>query len=128
MFGCFIVQAMEGKRDIPARLEFRRISSELWAAVEKGFSDAGFRLDDKNRSEGVFYVTYVGPDGEDDDGWFSWLWGSERDDPLVGQEFQVQLAEDVAAQIVISIVNIEGQSLDELEQQGLLTLLQGNIT
>ena len=52
----------------------------------------------------------------------------ERDDPLLGQEFQVQLAEDVAAQVVISIVNIEGQSLDELEQQGLLTLLQGNIT
>ncbi|MBL6902194.1 MAG: outer membrane protein assembly factor BamC [Luminiphilus sp.] len=111
-----------------ARLRLALPFNRAWAAVEKGFSDAGFRLDDKNRSEGVFYVTYVGPDGEDDDGWFSWLWGSERDDPLLGQEFQVQLAEDVAAQVVISIVNIEGQSLDELEQQGLLTLLQGNIT
>ncbi|MEK9934692.1 MAG: outer membrane protein assembly factor BamC, partial [Luminiphilus sp.] len=111
-----------------ARLRLDLPFNRAWAATEKGFTDAGFRLDDKNRSEGLFYVTYLGPEGEEDGGWFSWLGGSDSDDPLVGQEFQVQLTTEDTSQVTIHILGSDGQPIGQLEQQGLLTLLQGNIT
>ena len=111
-----------------ARLRLDLPFNRAWAATEKGFTDAGFRLDDKNRSAGLFYVTYLGPEGEEDGGWFSWLGGSDSDDPLIGQEFQVQLNTEDTSQVTIHILGSDGQSIGQLEQQGLLTLLQGNIT
>ena len=118
-----LVEAVDGPQ-LRLDLPFNR----AWAATEKGFNDAGFRLDDKNRSAGLFYVTYVGPEGEDEGGWFGWLWGSDVEDPLVGREFQVQVTTQTEAQVIINVLGPEGESIDSLEQQGLLTLLQGNIT
>ena len=111
-----------------ARLRLDLPFNRAWAATEKGFTEAGFRLDDKNRSAGLFYVTYLGPEGEEDGGWFSWLGGSDNDDPLIGQEFQVQLTVEDTSQVTIYILGSDGQPIGQLEQQGLLTLLQGNIT
>jgi outer membrane protein assembly factor BamC len=111
-----------------ARLRLELPFNRAWAATEKGFADAGFRLDDKNRSTGLFYVTYLGPEGEDGAGWFGWMFGSEDDDPLIGKEFRVQLTTQTVSQVTINVLGAEGQSIGQLEQQGLLTLLQGNIT
>jgi outer membrane protein assembly factor BamC len=111
-----------------ARLRLELPFNRAWAATEKGFADAGFRLDDKNRSAGLFYVTYLGPEGEDGAGWFGWMFGSEDDDPLIGKEFRVQLTTQTVSQVTINVLGAEGQSIGQLEQQGLLTLLQGNIT
>ena len=111
-----------------ARLRLDLPFNRAWAATEKGFIEAGFRLDDKNRSAGLFYVTYLGPEGEEDGGWFSWLGGSDNDDPLIGQEFQVQLTVEDTSQVTIYILGSDGQPIGQLEQQGLLALLQGNIT
>jgi outer membrane protein assembly factor BamC len=111
-----------------ARLRLDLPFNRAWAATEKGFTEAGFRLDDKNRSAGLFYVTYLGPEGEEDGGWFSWLGGSDNDDSLIGQEFQVQLTVEDTSQVTIYILGSDGQPIGQLEQQGLLTLLQGNIT
>ena len=111
-----------------ARLRLALPFNRAWAATEKGFADAGFRLDDKNRSAGLFYVTYLGPEGEEGGGWFSWLGGSDSDDPLIGQEFRVLLTTENTSQVTIDILGSDGQPIGQLEQQGLLTLLQGNIT
>ena len=111
-----------------ARLRVDLPFNRAWAATEKGFVDAGFRLDDKNRSVGLFYVTYLGLEGDEDSGWFSWLGGSDSDDPLVGQEFQVQLNTEDSSQVTIHILGSDGKPIGHLEQQGLLMLLQGNIT
>jgi len=111
-----------------ARLRLDLPFNRAWAATEKGFTDAAFRLDDKNRSAGLFYVTYLGPEGEEDGGWFSWLGGSDSDDPLIGQQFQVQLITEDTSQVTIHILDSDGQPIGQLEQQGLLALLQGNIT
>ena len=111
-----------------ARVRLDLPFNRAWAATEKGFADAGFKLDDKNRSEGLFYVTYLGPEGEEEDGWFSWLGGSDNDDSLIGQEFQVQLTRDDTSQVTIDILGSDGQPIGQLEQQSLLRLLQGNIT
>lgn len=111
------------------RLKLALPFNRAWAATEKSFADAGFRVDDKNRSAGLFYVTYLGPDGEDEGSWFGWLWGgSDSGDPLVGREFQVMLTTQDRELIYIDVLDVQGQAIDQIEQQGLLTLLQGNIT
>lgn len=112
-----------------ARLRLALPFNRAWAATEKSFSDAGFRVDDKNRSAGLFYVTYLGPDGEDEGGWFGWLWGgSDSDDPLIGREFQILLTTQESELIYIDVLDSKGQAIDQIEQQGLLILLQGNIS
>ena len=111
------------------RLKLALPFNRAWAATEKGFADAGFRVDDKNRSAGLFYVTYLGPDGEDSESWFGWLWGGgDSDDPLIGREFQVMLSTEERKLIYIDVLDAQGQPIDQIEQQGLLILLQGNIT
>ena len=111
------------------RLKLALPFNRAWAATEKGFADAGFRVDDKNRSAGLFYVTYLGPDGEDSESWFGWLWGGgDSDDPLIGREFQVMLSNEERKLIYIDVLDAQGQPIDQIEQQGLLILLQGNIT
>ena len=111
------------------RLKLALPFNRAWAATEKGFADAGFRVDDKNRSAGLFYVTYLGPDGEDSESWFGWHWGGgDSDDPLIGREFQVMLSTEERKLIYIDVLDAQGQPIDQIEQQGLLILLQGNIT
>ncbi|MEC8158201.1 MAG: outer membrane protein assembly factor BamC [Pseudomonadota bacterium] len=122
--GRIVMEESSSGAQLRVDLPFNR----AWAATEKGFTDSGFRLDDKNRSAGLFYVTYLGPEGEENGGWFSWLGGSKREDPLVGQEFRVQLTAEDTSQVTIHILGSDGQSIGQLVQQGLLTLLQGNIT
>lgn len=99
-----------------------------WASVVKGTEDADFIIDDRDRSQGVLYVTFVGPQDEEESGWFDWLWGGEDDHPLAGHRYQIRL--DAAAEkvILITLVGPEGESVDRREQQALLTLLRGNIT
>jgi outer membrane protein assembly factor BamC len=99
-----------------------------WASVVKGTEDADFVIDDRDRSQGVLYVTFVGPQDEEESGWFDWLWGGEDDHPLAGHRYQIRL--DAAAEkvILITLVGPEGESVDRREQQALLTLLRGNIT
>ncbi len=112
----------------PMRLRLELPFNRAWAAVEKSFPDAGFRIDDKNRTQGLFYVTYVGPENETSDGWFDWLWGGERDHPLLEKAFQIKLDIDGEAAVFIELLTHDGALAAEAEQQGLLTLLKGNIT
>ena len=49
-------------------------------------------------------MTYLGPDGEDDEGWFGWLsGGADSDDPLIGREFQVMLTTQERELIYIDV-------------------------
>jgi len=102
--------------------------NRAWASVEKGLLDSGFRIDDKNRSEGQFYVTYLGPDGEEGEGWFGWLWGDEDDHPFAGKVYRLNVDTEAEQQVRISLTTEQGGETTSLEQQGLLTVLQGNIS
>lgn len=102
--------------------------NRAWASVEKGLSDSGFRIDDKNRSEGKFYVTYLGPDGEDGEGWFGWLWGGEDDHPFAGRVYRLNVDTEAEDRVRISLSTEQGGETTSLEQQGLLVVLQGNIS
>lgn len=99
-----------------------------WASVVKGTEDADFAIDDRDRSQGILYVTFVGPQEEEDSGWFDWLWGGEDEHPLAGHRYQIHLNAVGDDFVLITLHGPNGEEADRREQQALLTLLRGNIT
>ncbi|MDG2460808.1 MAG: outer membrane protein assembly factor BamC [Luminiphilus sp.] len=99
-----------------------------WASVVKGTEAADFAIDDRDRSQGILYVTFVGPQEEDDSGWFDWLWGGEDDHPLAGHRYQIRLDNSDQGVVLITLLGPEGEPIERREQQALLTILRGNIT
>ena len=99
-----------------------------WASLVKGTEQADFVIDDRNRSEGVLYATFVGPQEEEDSGWFDWLWGGEDDHPLAGHRYQIHLDAENDDTMLITLRGVDGEVIERREQQALLTILRGNIT
>jgi outer membrane protein assembly factor BamC len=101
--------------------------NRAWASVNKALPEAGFAIDDKNRSEGVFYVTFVGQQEDDDGGWFDWMWGGEDEHPLANKQYMVKLASLSEDEMLISLFGTEGGQIPRRDQQALLTLIKGSI-
>ena len=99
-----------------------------WASLLKGTEASGFTIDDRNRSAGRLYVTFVGPEEEEGGGWFDWLWGGEDEHPLSGHRYQIRLERASDVFVLITLLGFEGEEVDRREQQALLTILRGNIT
>lgn len=98
-----------------------------WASTSKGLEASGFQIDDRNRSEGIYYLTFVGTQNETDEGWLDWLWGSEEAHPLAGRKYQLKLAEADTMLVYITLTGEDGAQVARKDQQALLTILKGNI-
>ena len=101
--------------------------NRAWASLNKALPEAGFAIDDKNRSEGVFYLTFIGPQEEDSGGWFDWMWGGEDAHPLANRQYLLKVASVEEERMVISLLGIDGGSVERRDQQALLTVLKGTI-
>ena len=119
--------ALEDTEEV-TRIRLQLPFDRAWASVIKGTADADFAIDDRDRSQGILYVTFVGPEEEDDSGWFDWLWGGEEDHPLAGHRYQIRLDRVETDAVFITLHGPEGEEADRREQQALLTILRGNIT
>lgn len=127
-------QAMSGQGRISlvegddgSRLVLLLPYDRAWASTNKGMADAGFRIDDRNRSEGVFFVTYVGIDDEDDSGFLGWLFRGDEEDPMMDRTFRFLVASDAENAVSIRVVDGEGAELEARDEIALLNLLKGNI-
>lgn len=113
--------------DAGARLQLQLPFNRAWASVNKALPESGFLVDDLNRSEGVFYVTFLGPDGNKSGGWFDWLWGGEDGHPLADNQYLVKLSENPEGAVVITLTDGFGAAPPRRDQAALLTILKGNI-
>jgi len=122
--GRITLEDTEQETRIRLALPFNR----AWASLIKGTEQADFVIDDRNRSEGVLYATFVGPQEQEESGWFDWLWGGEDDHPLAGHRYQIHLDAEKDDMMLITLRGIDGEVIERREQQALLTILRGNIT
>ncbi len=113
--------------DVGARLQLQLPFNRAWASVNKALPESGFVVDDLNRSEGVFYVTFGGPDGKKSGGWFDWLWGGEDQHPLANNQYLVKLSEQGEGSVMITLTDGFGAPPPRRDQAALLTILKGNI-
>ncbi|RLQ21944.1 outer membrane protein assembly factor BamC [Seongchinamella sediminis] len=100
-----------------------------WASLGRGLEKSTFDITDRDRSSGVYYATFSGPQAEDDDGWFDWLWGGDDDHPQAGQPFIVSVTAEDENNVAIFLRHAgEATSpLEKREKQALLTMIKGNI-
>ncbi|MFT4825646.1 MAG: outer membrane protein assembly factor BamC [Halioglobus sp.] len=104
--------------------------SRAWASLARALELSTFEITDRDRSEGHYYVNFIGPEAEDEDGWFDWLF-DEEGHPSAGQSFLVKA---VAENDETVSITIERQASDESDgpfdrrqEQALLALIKGNI-
>lgn len=116
-------EAASGRTFIRVGLPYPR----AWASLARALEVSTFEITDRDRSKGEYYVTFLGADAEEDDGWFDWLFDDE-DHPLAGQNFLVKMESENDTSVAINLLPLDGDaSPDMRQQQSLLALIKGNI-
>jgi outer membrane protein assembly factor BamC len=116
----------DGKPMIRLELPYNR----AWASMERALGDANFEILDKDRSSGSYIVHYVRPAGEEA-GWLDWLFDSSEKDPvaeLSDHDYRVEITEQNATLVNITIRRDDGQALSLSHQQSILALIKGKIS
>jgi len=98
-----------------------------WASLGLALEQSRFEVTDRDQSGGVYYTRFLGPEEDEDEGWFSWLW-SDDEQLTETTHFLVTLqAVDDKIMAIRIRPQDEGVSLGKREEQALLTLIKGNI-
>jgi outer membrane protein assembly factor BamC len=73
-----------------AALQFDEDFERAWRRVGSSLDRSGFTVEDRDRSQGLYYVRYVDPKlaGKEDPGFFSRLFGGKKEE-LAGQRFRL---------------------------------------
>lgn len=118
-------ESADGGTYIRVGLPFNR----AWASLAKALEDSSFEITDRDRSAGTYYVRFLGPEGEEEDGWFDWLFGDEEH-PLTGKEFEVHIAEEAADRVSIRLQPHQPPepAFDQRQEQAMLSVIKGNIS
>lgn len=117
-------EADEGHTYIHLGLPFDRAWASLGLALER----STFEVTDRDRSSGTYYAKFLGPDeDEEESGWMDWLW-SDNENPLAQQDFLVVMQQDGSNAVTIQLrPQGELESFAKRDEQGLLSLIKGNI-
>lgn len=115
-----IQKLAEDKSFLSLPEEFNR----AWSLTETAILDAGMFIDNKDRTKGLYYVTYRGQEGEQKKtGLLSKLkfWGNKEPEPKV---YQISLT-GVGEKTELVVLNEKGDWAKQEEATLILTLLQG---
>lgn len=103
--------------------------SRAWAAVGKALNEAGFDVDDLNRSDELYYVHYLDTGEDEEPGFFSRMFSRDSDeDTDRGIAYLVKVTKQDGNTVRITIETQTGDSLDALETKKLLVLLKKHIS
>lgn len=104
--------------------------NRAWASLERALRDANFEIQDKDRSSGSYFVHYARP-ADEESGWLDWLFDSSESDPvgeLAEHNYRVEVSEQNAELVNITIRREDGQELSLSHQQSILALIKGKIS
>ncbi len=115
----------QGESFIQLGLPFDR----AWASVGRALGRSTFEVTDRDRSSGVYYARFLGPDAEEEDSWFGWLWDSDDEYPHVGEIFivNVDAQDNGGVEIYLRAQPEASEVLERRDQQAMLGLIKGNI-
>lgn len=99
-----------------------------WASLGRALQRSTFEITDRDRSNGIYYTRFLGPESEEEGGWFDWLWDSDEDHPHAGEAFDVSVKKVDAGSVTIHLQPQSPKvSLGLRDQQAMLSLIKGNI-
>ncbi len=117
-------ESTEGYTYIRLELPYDR----AWASLSRALQQSYFEITDRDRTAGEYYTRFLGPESEEEDGWFDWLWDSDEAHPQAGQPFIVTASAMADGAVKIRIRPQDPEApWDKREEQGLLALIKGNI-
>ena len=97
--------------------------SRTWRRTGIALDRVGFTVDDLNRTDGIYFVRYKDPFGEDDEGFMSKIAFWSSDDDSSSEQYQIQLiGEGATTNIVVN--NDEGERENSGTARRILTVLQ----
>jgi outer membrane protein assembly factor BamC len=116
-------ESAEGYTFILLELPYDR----AWASLGRALDKSSFETVDRDRSAGRYDVRWLGPQDEDEGGWFDWLFG-EDEHPLKGRQFIVKVESRDDNSVKIRLQPQDGDpALTKRDEQALLALIKGNI-
>ncbi len=102
--------------------------NRAWASTARSLELSGFDITDRNRSTGVYYITYVGDQDEEESGWFGWFGGGEDEHPATGIPLLMTMEAVADERMELRIrPEQDPQALTVPQIQSLLVLIKGNI-
>jgi len=102
-----------GQAATPARaIEVDEGFDRAWRRVGLALDRVGFTVEDRDRTQGTYFVRYVDPDVVKKDGFFSKLfsWGSSSDKDKEAQRYRVLVKAGNGSTSLVSILSNEGQA------------------
>ena len=120
--------AMQESPDGYTYIQLELPYDRAWASLGRALNKSAFEVADKDRSAGRYDARFLGPQSEEEDGWFDWLFGGEEAHPLAGEMFLVTMT-DVDEQTVEIRLQAQNAELEfsKRDEQGMLALIKGNI-
>ena len=106
--------------------------SPSWRRTSIALDRAGFTVEDRDRSRGLFFVRYAGREDSaqsEDKGWLSKLkfWGNDDDEDQGGDAYVVQVMEETPAASRVVVLDQNGVRDESRTAVRILTVLAENI-
>lgn len=99
-----------------------------WASLGRALEKSAFEVVDRDRSAGRYDARFLGPQSEEEGGWFDWLFGGEEEHPLAGKMCLVSVAAAGEQAVTIRLQSQDpAQEITKRDEQSLLALIKGNI-
>ncbi len=104
--------------------------SRAWASLGLSLEKAGFQIDDLNRDQKLYYVTYTEKSRkEKEEGFFSWLtsWGADDEKNRKGVPYFVRVTQINDQSVSITIERQSGEKVEKAEAEKVLKLIKKHI-
>jgi outer membrane protein assembly factor BamC len=99
-----------------------------WRLVGIAMDRVGFTVEDRNRTEGQYYVRYSGPvEEQPKEGFLSRMAFWKKDDKDTAQRYIVQVQQDSATESVVYVLNEDGSQAGASVSRRILTLIQSQL-
>jgi outer membrane protein assembly factor BamC len=122
--GKVFIEEAESGSFIVLELSFDR----AWASLARALDQSGFEITDRNRSEGLYYLSYRGDEDDSESGWFGWLSGGDDEHPAAGVPLLASVRSTAEERVEIHLDPEAGKdAMSGEELESLLVLIKGNI-
>lgn len=81
-----------------------------WRRVGSALDRTGFTVEDRDRSQGIYYVRYVDPKlaGQEDPGFFARLFGAKKSERAAGERLRIQVQGEGPNSTLVSVQDSAG--------------------
>lgn len=101
--------------------------NRTWRRVGIALDHIGMLIEDRNRAQGIYYVTYTGKERQDKPGFFERVFGVGEGPVPLNRKFQIHVSDEGNGRVEISAQNEDGEPLKPEAAEQIVTSLQAHL-